>query len=48
MNNNEEHFSSYENAITFMDRQVRKAMGKIEEKNREINSLLSELKLVQV
>jgi hypothetical protein len=31
-----------------MDRQVRKAMGKIDEKNREINNLLSELKLVQV
>ena len=30
-----------------MDRQVRKALGKIDEKNREINNLLSELKLVQ-
>lgn len=29
MNNKEEHFNSYENAITFMDRQVRKATIKI-------------------
>jgi hypothetical protein len=47
MNNNEEQFSSYENAITFMDRQVRKATIKIEEKNREINNLLDELKTIQ-
>ena len=30
-----------------MDRQVRKAVIKIEEKDREINSLLEELKLLQ-
>ena len=29
MNNKEEHFSSYENAITFMDRQIRKATIKL-------------------
>jgi predicted nuclease with TOPRIM domain len=34
MNNNEAHFTNYEDAITFMDRQVRKATTKIEEKNR--------------
>lgn len=29
MNNNEAHFNNYEDAITFMDRQVRKAAIKI-------------------
>lgn len=41
MNNNEGQFTSYENAITFMDRQVNKAIIKLNEKDREINNLLS-------
>ncbi len=47
MDSNEEHFTNYENSITFMDRQVRKSLIKLQEKDREINSLLDELKLLQ-
>lgn len=47
MNNSEGQFVSYENAITFMDRQVKKAIIKLEEKDREINNLLEELSSLQ-
>lgn len=47
LDENEEHFTNYENAITFMDRQVKKSLIKQQEKDREINSLLEELKLLQ-
>jgi chromosome segregation ATPase len=47
LNNNEEQFSSYENAITFMDRQIKKAAIKISEKDREISTLLEELTSLQ-
>lgn len=47
MDEGQENFASYENAITFMDRQVRKYAMKIQEKDTEINSLLEELKLQQ-
>jgi peptidoglycan hydrolase CwlO-like protein len=43
----EANFNNYENAITFMDRQVKKASMKLSEKDVEVSALLEELKLLQ-
>lgn len=39
----EEDFNNYENGVTFLDRQLKKAITKIEQKNIEINKLIKEL-----
>lgn len=36
----EEDFNNYENGVTFLDRQLKKAVSKIEQKNIEITKLL--------
>jgi peptidoglycan hydrolase CwlO-like protein len=47
MDEEEANFNNYENAITFMDRQVKKASMKLSEKDVEVSALLEELKLLQ-
>lgn len=39
----EDDFATYENGVTFLDRQLKKAITKIEQKNIEITKLLKEL-----
>ena len=41
------NFGNYDNAITFMDRQVKKTSHKVQEKDREITRLLEEMRNLQ-
>lgn len=36
----EEDFTNYENGVTFLDRQLKKALSKVEQKNIEINKII--------
>lgn len=43
----EDHFNNYENAITFLDRQVKKATIKIQEKDRQLSHMVKEMHELQ-
>jgi SLT domain-containing protein len=38
--NKEKDFNNYENGITFLDRQLKKSLAKVEQKNIEITKLV--------
>ena len=47
MESREADFANYENGVTFLDRQLKKATMKIEQKNIEVSKLVKELNEVR-
>ena len=41
--NNQMHFDNYENGITYLERQVKKSLIKLEGKNKELKKVYQEL-----